>query len=163
MGISQRLKYIADLVTPGYIAADIGTDHGFVPVYLVKNEISPKAFAMDISKGSLQKAEELVAKLNLTEKIECRLSDGFEKLSPGEADSIIIAGMGGILMCSIMEAAPEVLESAIEVIVSPHRDTELVRSVLISHGFTIVSDVVINDKKKNYTVIKAQNEKLKNI
>ncbi len=155
MGISYRLKHIAGLVTPGYIVADIGTDHGYVPVYLVKEGISPSAIAVDISKGSLMKAEELARKAGLSDRVECRLSDGFEKLLPGEADTAVISGMGGILMCNIMEAHPDVLGSFKEIIVSPHRDADLVRSVITCHGFRIESDEMITDHKKDYIVIKA--------
>lgn len=155
MGISYRLKHIAGLVTPGYRAADIGTDHGYVPVFLVKEGISPSAIAVDISRDSLLKAEELAERAGLSDRIECRLSDGLEKLMPGEADTVIISGMGGILMCSIMEAHPEILETVKEIIVSPHRDADLVRSVITCHGFTIVCDEMITDRKKDYSVIKA--------
>ena len=158
MGISYRLRYIADLVTPGYRAADIGTDHGYVPLYLVKEGISPSAIAVDISSGSLAKAEELAARAGLSDRIECRLSDGFENLIPGEADSVIISGMGGILMSNIMEAHPEVLGSLKEIIVSPHRDADLVRTVITCHGFRIVSDEMITDRNKVYPVIKAVRE-----
>ena len=159
MGISYRLKYIAGLVTPGYKAADIGTDHGYVPLYLVREGISPSAIAVDISRDSLIKAEKLAAKAGLTDRIECRLSDGFAKLSPGEADSVIISGMGGILMSNIMEAHPEVLESFKEIIASPHRDADLVKTVIAGHGFRIVIDEMITDKKKTYPVIKAVRER----
>ena len=76
MAISKRLKYIAGLVTPGYIIADIGTDHGYVPVYLLKEHLVPRAIAVDISKDSLKKAEDLAGRAGLAEKMDCRLSDG---------------------------------------------------------------------------------------
>lgn len=155
MGISYRLKYIAGLVTAGNSVADIGTDHGYVPVYLVKEGISPSAIAIDVSGGSLEKARELIDRTGLSDRIECRLSDGFEKLKPGEVDCVIISGMGGILMSSIMESHPDVLCSLEEIILSPHRDADLVRSVLSSHGFSIVADEMIEDKGKKYTVLKA--------
>ena len=151
------MRYIAELVTPGYYAADIGTDHGFVPVYLIKGDISPRALAVDVSEGSLLKAQELVARMGLEDRIECRLSDGFQKIEPYEVDCAIIAGMGGILMSNILESGAAVLESLKEIIVSPHRDAPLVRTVLEEHGFRIVSDEVIEDKNKKYTVIKACN------
>lgn len=157
MGISKRLKYIADMVTAGYTAADVGTDHGFVPAYLLKENICPHVIAMDVSPGSLKKAEELAARLGLSRQMECRLSDGFEKLSPGEVDCVIISGMGGILMTHIMESQPEVLKSLKELVLSPHRDADLVRDYVTNNGFKIVSDDVITDKSKSYPVIHAVN------
>ena len=159
MKLSKRLQFIADLVTAGNIVADIGTDHGFVPVYLVRSGKCPRALAVDISKGSLQKAEELTEKAGLSDLIECRLSDGFEKLLPGEADTAIISGMGGIMMSNIMEAHPEVAESFKELILSPQRDADLVRTVVTCHGFAIINDETLIDKNKEYIVIKAQKNK----
>lgn len=157
MGISKRLKFIADMVTTGNTACDVGTDHGFVPAYLLQENICPKVIAVDVSPGSLAKAKELAERRGLTDRMECRLSDGFEKLAPFEVDTVIIAGMGGLLMTRIMDSHPDVLASLDELILSPHRDHELVRSFIQEHGFQIVSDEVIADKKKTYHVIKAVN------
>ena len=155
MAISGRLKFIADLVTAGHTACDVGTDHGFVPAYLLRENISPYVLAVDVSEGSLAKARELSYRFGLEGRMECRLSDGFEKVLPGEADTCIISGMGGILMTKIMDAHPEVFTSFKEVILSPHRDADLVRSTISGYGFDIVFDDIIEDKKKQYVVIKA--------
>ena len=158
MGISKRLKTIADLVTPGLTVADIGTDHGFVPVYLVRNNISPFVFAADVSKGSLEKARENVTYFHLEDRIECRLSDGFSAFSPGEAECAVISGMGGILIAKILSASPLVTDFLKEVILSPHRDAELVRECVFEAGFKIITDMEIEDKKKKYVIIKAVRE-----
>ena len=157
MGISKRLKLIAELVTKGNVAADIGTDHGYVPIYLLREKISPRAIAVDVSKGSLEKARENAEFFHLTIQdgtIDLRLGDGLSVLQPGEADTIIISGMGGILMTNILEAHKEVSLSAKELILSPHRDADLVRGFLNDYGFEIVFDEVITDKKKSYSIIK---------
>ncbi|MBR3243118.1 MAG: tRNA (adenine(22)-N(1))-methyltransferase TrmK, partial [Parasporobacterium sp.] len=86
--------------------------------------------------------------------IECRLSDGLSAFKPGEVDSIIIAGMGGILMDRILRNGIEVVKSATELILSPHRDAPLLREFSNEFGFTIVSDIQIEDKKKTYTILK---------
>ena len=155
MSISPRLKHIANLVTKGNIAADIGTDHGYVPVYLVREGISPFAFAMDLSPGSLAKAIELVKKTGLEGNIECRLSDGLDKLSPFEADTVIISGMGGLLMTRILSGNPETLSTVKELILSPHRDADLVRDFIEANKFYIVTDEIFEDKKRQYVIIKA--------
>ena len=154
MSISYRLKTVAGLVTQGNTIADIGTDHGYVPVFLLKNEKIPRAIAVDISKGSLQKAQENAIRCGLTDRMECRLSDGLTALAPGEADTIIICGMGGILMRRILEEGKETAVSAKELILSPHRNPELICDFLKENGFTIIYDEIIEDKKKQYRLIK---------
>ncbi len=152
MAISERLKLIADLVTEGNVIVDIGTDHGYVPIYLLqKNKVS-KAIAVDKSQGSLSKAKQNAERFHLD--IDLRLGDGLAPLAPNEAQTIIIAGMGGILMINILEAHKKVSLSAKELILSPHRDADLVRGFLKDYGFEIVYDEKITDKKKSYTILK---------
>ena len=176
MSLSKRLKLIADLVTPGYVTADIGTDHGFVPIYLLRENIAPRVIAVDVSEGSLRKAEENAVYFHLaegvqekyiyngrkkkpvfasSELIEFRLSDGLSGIEPGEAESIIIAGMGGMLMTRILNDGIAVVRSAKELILSPHRDLQTVIDFVESAGFDIAVREEFIDKKKNYTVIKA--------
>ncbi len=155
MSISLRLKYIVSLVTPGNRCADIGTDHGFVPACLIKEGISEYVIASDISAGSLKKAEELAKRYDITDRMICRLSDGLENIAPGEVDTLIISGMGGIAMTNILDKKPAVLDMVSELILSPHRDSNLVRDFVIDHGFVILSDETITDKKKDYVIIKA--------
>ena len=93
--LSKRMKAVASMVTPGNILADIGTDHGYVPIALVQRERIPKAIAMDINKGPLQRAKDNIVLYHMEEYIETRLSDGVEALLEGEVDTILIAGMGG--------------------------------------------------------------------
>ena len=155
MSISFRLKYIAGLVGQGFTVADIGTDHGYVPVFLLREGVIPRAIAVDLSKGSLEKARELAEHAGLQEQMDCRLSDGLSEVKPGEAQCIIIAGMGGILMRRILDDGLETVLSAEELILSPHRNPELILEFLEEHSFRIVSDEIITDKKKQYRVIKA--------
>lgn len=155
MSISKRLKYIAGLVTEGCVAADIGTDHGYVPVYLLKEGIVPKAIAVDLSQGSLQKAIDLAKKAGLEDRMDCRLSDGLKGVKPGEADCIIISGMGGILMRRILEEGLETALAARELILSPHRDPDLILEFLKENSYTVILDQTIPDKKKMYRIIKA--------
>lgn len=159
MSISKRLKYIADLVTCTGTAADIGTDHALVPLYLLKEGRCSKVIAADISSACLKKAQEAAVKYGLEGRLEPRLSDGFEKIVPYEADTVIITGMGGIAICSILEKGAETAKTVKELILSPHRDADLVREFLAGIGFEIVADEKITDKKKEYCVIKARNSR----
>ena len=160
MGLSYRLKQVAELVTEGYVTADIGTDHGYVPVYLLRNGKIPKAIAVDLSKGSLQKAKENAARAGLTDKIDLRLSDGLKSVEPGEAQCIIICGMGGILMRRILDEGIETVLKASELILSPHRNPELIYEFIENNGFYPAADLEIEDKKKKYRIIKAVNSRL---
>ena len=155
MAISKRLKFIADQVTPGGVAADIGTDHALVPLYLLKEGRVKKAIAVDVSSRCLEKSKQAVIKYGLEGSLEPRLGDGLSKIRPGEADSIIISGMGGCLICRILSEGLETAKAAKELILSPHRDEKLVRDFLADNGFEIVLDEKITDAKKEYCVIKA--------
>ena len=103
MQISERLRTVAGMVSPGCRLADVGTDHAYIPIYLMQNGVIPQAVAMDINQGPLLRATENIRRYGLTGRIETRLSDGLEKLQAGEADTILIAGMGGLLMVRILE------------------------------------------------------------
>ena len=95
MELSKRLQAVADLVTEGASVADIGTDHGYIPIYLIEHHIAEKVIALDINRGPLERARMHIVGHGLKEKIETRLSDGLEKVLPGEVDTMIAAGMGG--------------------------------------------------------------------
>ena len=154
MSLSFRLRQVAELVSDGYRIADIGTDHGYVPLYLLKAGKIPSAIAVDISKGSLEKARENARRFGFSAQMDCRLADGLSGVAPGEAECIIICGMGGILMRRILEEGKETACSARELILSPHRNPELIREFLQNNGFDIVFDEVIEDKKKKYQIYK---------
>ncbi len=161
MGISKRLKTIAELVTAGNTAADIGTDHGYVPIYLLQKNISPFVYACDMSAGALSKAEEKMYRYSFEDRMQVRCADGLSAIEPGEADTIIISGMGGILMTKILGDSPDVTHSAKELVLSPHRDAELVRRFIAENDFEIIHEEKIIDKKKEYIIFKAVNLKEK--
>jgi len=158
MKLSKRLNAVAQMVTVGNTIADIGTDHGFLPIELVRSNKCPKAFAMDIGQGPLDRAIEHVAAEGLTDKIQCRLSNGFEKLDMDEADTAVIAGMGGDLMASIILSKPGVTS---EMVLSPHTHPELVRKALHKSGYVIIDENMIEDMGKVYVIIKAKKGKEK--
>lgn len=146
--LSNRLKTIASLVKPGSRIADIGTDHGFLPIYLAQKGVINHAVAMDIRKGPLARAEEHVGEYALTEMIETRLSDGLEKLNVGEADTVIIAGMGGPLILEILNRGMAVVPSVDQFILSPQSDWNGFRKGLREMGFIqCCEDMVFEDGK----------------
>lgn len=167
MQISDRLKLVISFVSPCRSAADIGTDHGYVPIQLVKSGIVKRAYAMDINQGPLERAKEHIEAEKLSEYIEVRQSDGLDSLRENEAETVIIAGMGGELTVKILKNGEKVLNSVRELILSPHSEVYLVRKYLIDSGYDILKEKMICDGGKYYTVIKAarsgNNEKTKKL
>lgn len=157
MNISKRLKLVASMVSDNYSAADIGTDHGYIPIYLVLERGFRRTFAMDVNEGPLLRAVENIEKYGVGDCVETRLSDGLDGLSENEAESIIIAGMGGILINRILEKGMIVAKSAKELIISPHSDIPLVRSFLRDNNFKIVDENIVFEDSKFYFVFKAVN------
>lgn len=153
--LSYRMKQIAECVTAGNRLADIGTDHAWIPIYLVEQGVVPRAYALDVGEGPLKRAKENVNKHGLSKSIDCRLSDGFDKLSDSEVDSIIIAGMGGALIARILERARDTFAGNKELILQPQSECYKVRKVLHQLQYQIVEERFFIDDGKYYNVIKA--------
>ena len=148
------MKAVAAMVTPGNVLADVGTDHGYIPISLVQRKRIPKAIAMDVNKGPLQRASEHIAEFQLEEFIETRLSDGVNKLKVGEVDSILIAGMGGELVIHILSDGMEVCRNAKELILQPQSELEKVRQFLREKNFKIVDEDMIIEDGKYYPMMR---------
>lgn len=153
MDISKRLQTVAALASYP-VVADIGTDHGYVPIYLHKIGKLQKAFACDVRKGPLEKARENILMHQAQEIIETRLGSGLATLQPGEADTAIIAGMGGMLMIRILEDSPEVVKSLKELILAPQHDVDQVRRYLHSIGLIIETELMIKEDGKYYNIMR---------
>ena len=153
--LSKRLKAVASFVTPGKRIADVGTDHGYVPIYLVQSERAPYALAMDINKGPLSHAKENILRYNLQNRIETRLSNGLREYNRGEAESIVIAGMGGNLMVQILSEAYDKWKDDTELVLSPHSEAELVRRYLSENNMVIEEECMLIDEDKYYVVMRA--------
>lgn len=153
--LSKRMQMVADLVTRGGVLADIGCDHGFVSIYLIEKGICPKVIAMDVNEGPLLRAREHIEERGLTEYIDIRLSDGMEKLKMQEADSILIAGMGGRLVIKILSDYMDKAKALKEVILQPQSELHLVRRFLSEQGFHIVKEDMTEENGKYYPAIKA--------
>ena len=155
MQISKRLRAVASMVSQGYRVADIGTDHAYIPIYLIMEERCSSALAMDIGRGPLEKAEEHIRAYGLEEQIEIRLSDGLAEYRQGEADSIVIAGMGGALMTRILSGGAEKCAGVKELILSPQSELFLVREWLGENGWQIEREEMLREDGKYYTVMRA--------
>ncbi|MGL5434312.1 MAG: tRNA (adenine(22)-N(1))-methyltransferase [Lachnospiraceae bacterium] len=156
INLSKRLCTIASFAEIGSRVADIGTDHAYIPIYLIQQGLADHAIAMDIGKGPLLRAREHIARYGLAEHIETRLSDGLQQLLPGEADTVIIAGMGGELMLRIITAGSHVKESVNRWILSPQSELEEFRRGLEALGLTIGAETMLCEEDKYYTVMLAE-------
>lgn len=166
MQLSERLLAVAGLVTPGLRLADVGTDHGYIPLWLTEQGVIPGAIAMDVNQGPLERARENIRNHGLEEKIETRLSDGVAALRPGEAESVVIAGMGGCLMIKILEEGAEVLQTVKELVLQPQSDIDQVRRYLYAAGYQITKEKMILEDGKYYPmmhVVHGIEEKLSDI
>lgn len=156
MELSKRLKAVADLVLPCEVMADIGTDHGYVPITLCLQEKVKRAIACDIKKGPLQKAVENIHNCQMEERIETRLGAGLEKIMHGETETIVIAGMGGMLMIDILAQSLEIVKGSRQLVLQPQLDVDKVRRYLHQIGFTITEEIMVWEDKKFYNVLSAQ-------
>lgn len=154
MELSKRLQAVAGLVTEGASVADIGTDHGYIPIYLAENKISTKILAMDVNKGPLERARIHIKSSRLDDVIETRLSDGFAALKKGEVDTIIAAGMGGGLVIKIMTDYPEITSSVRCFILQPQSEIHKVREYLYENSFSIVEEDMVEEDGKYYPMMK---------
>ena len=152
--LSKRMRMSASMVMSHGILADVGTDHGYVPIALLKEQKIKGAIAMDINKGPLARAKEHVAAAGLEEYIQTRLSDGVLALKPGEADSILIAGMGGELMLHILSEGKDVCDNAQELILQPQSEIHRVREYLRENQYRIVDEDMVLEDEKYYTAIR---------
>ena len=161
--LSERLKLIADQIPKGYSMIDVGTDHGFLPIYLWENKICPKVIMADVSEGSLEKAAENCRELYPEEDFDLRLGDGLKVISCGEADACVIAGMGGILMTKILGEDTVKAKSIKKYILQPRISSGRLRHWLISNGFSITEDLLVEEGKYICNVIGAVSEENRNI
>lgn len=155
MELSKRLYAVAGLVTEGASVADIGTDHGYVPVYLAEKGIAFRVLAADINEGPLMRAKSYIEERGLTDRIEIRRSDGLLNIRPGEADTIIAAGMGGGLVIKILSEGAEVVRSLKNMILQPQSEIGKVRRYINEHGLRIAEEDMVKEEGKYYPMMRA--------
>lgn len=153
INLDARLKAAADYVRTGVKVADVGTDHAFLPVYLIQVGKATKAIGCDINNGPLENARQTISKYGLTEKIQLRLSDGLSDIKSFECDDIIIAGMGGELIASIISNAPWVKSNNYRLILQPMTKPEYLRGFLCKNGFCIDDETAVVSNHRYYTVM----------
>lgn len=152
--LSNRLQACASLVKPNSRLVDVGCDHGYIPVYLVTNDIIPSAVACDINAGPLSSCMGLVNQYDLGDRIKCVLSDGLQNVDGDDIDDILVAGMGGELIADILQKCLYVKEK--HIILNPMTHPEIARKWLYDNGFEINRDIIVSDGRHHYSIFDAR-------
>jgi tRNA (adenine22-N1)-methyltransferase len=152
--LTPRLGAVAALVRRGAPMADIGTDHAYLPTYLVQTGAVPRAIAGDVVPGPLEAARQTVEEAGLTDRIELRLGDGLRILRPGEATTVTICGMGGGLIVTLLENGP--LEGVERLVLQPMESVERVRAWLVANGWRLIAEVLVEDAGRLYVILAAE-------
>ncbi len=150
--LSLRLKTIADLVPQGAMVCDVGTDHGFLPVYLRETDKAQSVIATDINEKPLNKARENIEKSGAL-GVSLRLCDGLAAVSPLEADTVIIAGIGGEVISGILQRATHFAKRGVTFILQPTTSPEALRKFLCETGFRIEREIPLEENGKLYSVM----------
>lgn len=151
--LTNRLKTVTSLVETGTSIADIGTDHAYVPIYLVQKGLVSKAICTDIKEGPCRIARENIRTYGLQEKIEVRCGSGLSVLKPSEIDIGIIAGMGGEVIASILNKEYFIAKSIRKFIVQPMTALDELRLFFYQNGYHIINEVLSKEKNKYYVIM----------
>ena len=167
MELRGRLKTIAEKVPVCSIVSDVGTDHAYIPIYLVRNSICKKAVAADVKTGPLLAAKQNIEEYRLADLIETRLGDGLGPIKENECDSVVIAGMGGTLIKDILERDFSKARAAKILVLQPMNRVDELREWLYGSGFDIFDESLTCEGEKIYVIISArwtgENRKLDDI
>lgn len=153
--LTPRLSAAASLVKGGGIVADIGTDHAYLPVYLIQQNKISGAIGADIKKGPLENAAKTVGRYGLSDKISLRLSDGLKGFKEDEADEIVFAGMGGTLIAEKLKETPWIKNPKIHFVFQPQSRAEDLREFLYSNGFVIGEETAVQEDERYYIAFDA--------
>jgi tRNA (adenine22-N1)-methyltransferase len=154
--LSARLQLVADFIPRGYKLADIGSDHAYLPCYVVKRGIVPFAIAGEVVEGPFQSALGQVSEEGLSDQISVRKGNGLEVLDPDEVDCITIAGMGGTLISNILDAGKEKLSSVKRLILQPNIHAISIRQWLLHNDWELKSEEILEEDGKIYEVLVAE-------
>ena len=154
--LSRRLLAVAGMVKSGKRLCDVGCDHALIPIWLLLQGRITGAIAMDIIPGPIEKAGlSLDTHLENWEKlVELRLSDGLDSYVTGEAQSLVIAGMGGMMICRILTREPDKTRDFEEIILAPQSDWAMVRTCITEIGFSVAEEAFIQEDGKFYPVLR---------
>ena len=156
MELSPRLRSVAELVPQGAGFADVGTDHAYLPVWLLQRGVIRRAVASDLRRGPLERARLTAEKYGLTDRMDFRLCDGLSGIRPEEADTVAIAGMGGETIAAILSAASWVREAGCPLILQPMSAQPFLRRWLQANGYAVEREVLAREGETLYTIFLAK-------
>lgn len=155
--LSERLQTVASFVPTGSVVADIGSDHAYLPCYLVENKIATTAIAGEVVKGPYDSAVRQVRANGLTNQIAVRLADGLAAINKEDlVDTITIAGMGGPLIVTILEKHPDKLEHVTRLILQPNIHAKVIREWALKNGWAILDERILEEDDKIYEILVLQ-------
>lgn len=156
MELSKRLKFIANYIDKCKCIVDVGTDHGYIPIYAVKNNLCEQAIASDINKDPVKKAQLNASLEGLGDKIDVRLGGGLEVVKKGEVEGVVIAGMGGNLIRDILEHDKDKLPLIKFMILQPAQNPEVLREYLYTNAYEIIDEDICYDEGIYYELFKVR-------
>lgn len=154
--LGARLNTCAEFVRTGKVVADIGTDHAYLPIWLIATGKNPFAYASDINEEPIRLARSNVDRYRLTDKVITFTGDGLENIDQNAVDDIVIAGMGGDSIIGILKEAPWLKNYKYRLILQPMSKVEKLREYLFRNNFNIIKEKAICESNKLYTVICAE-------
>ncbi len=154
--MNKRLEALAGMVVDGRGLVDVGTDHGYLPVWLAENGYTGLLFASDINAGPIEAARKTARKASLEGRICFLNGDGLDPCPPQQIDTIVIAGMGGDLICRILDRAEWCLDEAYSLILQPMTKAEVLRYWLVNNGFSLEEERLVLDGGILYQIIRAR-------
>lgn len=157
--LSKRLQHAAKFVVPDEPIADIGSDHAYLPIYLVQQKKVPTAIAGEVALGPLKHAENIVMRYGLANKISVRLGDGLEVLEEKEAlGTIFICGMGGLLIKKILSSGYAIgkIPQKTRLVLQANNEEKALREFLMKENYEIIAEDILEDKGKTYEIIVAE-------
>ncbi len=163
MELAKRLAAAAVYIPKGSIAADIGTDHAYLPIYLIEKGICSRVIATELNSGPFESAKNRLKDFRFSDKIDLRLGSGLKALRPGEADVLVLAGMGGNTIREILAEEPDILKTVGRLVLQPMADPGDLRAWLAANGWMIIDEKLVQEDGRIYVVVAADpgHEKIK--
>ena len=154
--LTERLQLVADFLDPCECFADIGTDHAYLPVWVLQNGKARYAVAADINPNPLKNARNTLAQYGFAEQIELRLSDGLQNIAPWEVGAVAVAGMGGNQIADMIAGTPWLQNAEIQLVLQPMTHFEDVRRALRENGFCVLREETVADGERVYLALSAR-------
>lgn len=150
--LSTRLETVLQLLLPCAVLADVGTDHGLLPVSAVRRRIAERAIAVDLHAAPLDAARRHIERMGVADRVTLVQGDGLRPLQGRAVDAVVLAGVSGALMVRLCNAAPQVLATVAHLIIQPNQDAPMVRAWALGHGWHLRDERMIEQRGRFFTI-----------